>query len=97
LLEVRIGILEPRARKNPVNIRVRQICDVAAAGARRARRVCSSAKETLSQPKSETLLADAARALQQQAGRERTGANAFGEALAKVFVSVKVDDRHVEI
>jgi len=76
---------------------MRQTSDVATARARSAWRVGPRAKETLSQPKSETLLADTPRPLQQQAGRERTSANAFGEALAKLFVSVKVDDRHIEI
>jgi len=97
LLEVRVGIFEPWTWKNPVNIRMRQISDVATTRAQSARRVRPRTEETLSQPKSETLLADPARALQQQAGRERTSANAFAEALAKLFVSVKVDDRHVEI
>jgi len=97
LLEVRVGILEPWARKNPMNIRMRKSSDIATTRARSARRVRPRAEETLSQPKGETLLADAARPLQQEAGGKRTSANAFGEALAKLSVSVKVDDRHVEI
>ena len=76
---------------------MRQISDVATTRARSARRFRPRAEEALGQPKSETLLADAAGPLQQQAGRQRTSANAFGEALAKLSVSVKVDNRHVEI
>jgi hypothetical protein len=76
---------------------MRQLGDVAAALARSARSVRLGAKQTLGEPKSEALLADPAGSLKQQARRERSGANALVQSLAQLFMSVKVDDRHVEI
>src|SRR6266404_9829087 len=80
-----------------MQIRMRQLGDIAAALARSARGVRPGAKQTLGEPKSEALLADPAGSLKQQARRQRSSANALVESLAQLFMSVKVDDRHVEI
>jgi len=80
-----------------MQIRMGQLCDIAAALACSAGSVGLGAEQTLGEPKSDALLADPAGSLKQQARRERSGANALVQSLAQVFMSVKVDDRHVEI
>ena len=97
LLEVRIGILESGPRKDPMQIRMRQLGDVAAALACAARCVRLGAKQVLGEPESEALLADPARSLKQQARRQRSGADALGQPLAQLCMSIKVDDCHDEI
>ena len=54
-------------------------------------------KPSASRSAVEALFADPAGSLKQQARRERSSANALVQSLAQVFMSVKVDDPHVEI
>jgi len=82
-----------------VEVGVRQLCDIATglAGAAAGKLARILAKKTLRQPEGESLFADAAMSLKQEARWQSTYPNAFGEPLAQLLMSVKIDDRHVEI
>jgi hypothetical protein len=103
LLQSGIRVLEARSREDPVEVRVREFSDVPAGRTRpatplRARAPARpSAEETLSQPDRKTLLADSTRPLEEEARRQGFGAQALGEPLTQMVVSVKFNDWHIEI
>src|ERR1019366_10099851 len=76
-------VLEPRARKVPAQVRVHAAERVRAMLARAARCVGRLAEQALAEPEREALLADAGRALQQQARRQRATRDLLAEAFAQ--------------
>lgn len=67
---------------------------IAAGGARLTRGSSSAAEEALGEPECETLLANARRAVQEQARRQGAGTDAFPQPLAQGHVPVEIDDCH---
>ena len=77
-----------------MKIGMRQVSAVLAPSAFSAWLVFSCAKKELSEPESQSLLADPSRAMKQKAARKLAGAYAVGEQGTDVFVAVKIDKRH---
>lgn len=76
---------------------MREISAVLAALAAAAGSVVGLAQQKLRQPKRETLFADAAWSVKKKAGGKGSGHGGFREPGSQLFVTVKVDQRHVEI
>jgi hypothetical protein len=90
LLEIGIGILEPRPWEDPVKVGMSELCHITTglASAATAKLARILTKKTLRQPESESLFAHAARSLKQETRRQRTSPNGFGEPLTQLLVSV---------
>ena len=80
-----------------MKIRVGELRNVTAAGARSARAVFLAAEELRCDPDCESLFADAARSLKEQAGGQLSRTDAGQELFAQLFVAKKLDDCHIEI
>jgi hypothetical protein len=80
-----------------MQIRVRDLGYVTAAPALAARRVGLAAQDCLGEPYRQSLFADTVGAVEKQARRQRTSADACREATPQGIVSVKIDDWHIEI
>jgi len=80
-----------------MKVRMGEIAHVSACCARATGSRCICAEQSLRQPDRQALLADAARALEQEARGKSTGSHALGESLPKRFVSVEFDYWHNEI
>jgi hypothetical protein len=91
----RIRVLQPRARKVPVNVGVSARDGVPAmlAGATRPR-LRASAEQPLSEPQRKPLLADAHRPLQQERGGERIAPDRVVEATADRVMAMEWEQRH---
>src|ERR1019366_3015614 len=89
-------VLEPRARKVPAQIRVDAPQRVRAVLAHAARCVLRLAQQALAEPEREALLADAGRALQQQARRQGAAGGLIAEAFAQRVVTDEWKKRHGE-
>ena len=87
LTQVGVGVPKTRAGKNPVQMGVGQVCDVATGSAFPAGCAPRFAEQMLGKPDRQALLADSARALQQQAGRKFTGANGGRQTAAQLVVA----------
>src|SRR6185369_4974505 len=91
----RIGILEPRPRKVPMNVRVVAGQCVAAVLARPARpRLGPRAEKALAEPERQPLFPDPLRTLEQQRRRERVPPDRVVEPASYGVVAVQWEERH---
>jgi hypothetical protein len=77
LIEVRIRVTKSGPRKNPVEVRVRELAHIAAGETFVARRRIAGTEDSLSEPNGEALLAYSARALEEHAARQSPGGHAL--------------------
>ena len=97
LFEIGIRVLESRARKNPVQVRMRELAHITAADACAARWVRSGAKQSLGEPERQSLLSNPALPVKEEAAGKGSSCHAFRQPSAQCIVTIEFNYRHVEI